>query len=267
MIVGASLSRVTLLSGALVLGLGLCLIFLAATGLVFRYVQPGFRPWVGAAGALLTALGVWTFSSIAEDRTAGPFPRVGAASPLPILLVAAGTAGGRCSLRLLGHRSWCLDQPHPALTSSVNEMTLLELYESATFSTTPPSLTATPSAPPACSTVATTGGRCDVSASSAAPPTPPNTPAPITGTVPHAQEGKWVEADRHRINSAGTRADGTQRRQHPRTREAVPMSKLDERIDVHAGSWVIGNPCVHHPRRRVLHLAYRRPAYHTARTH
>ena len=87
-----------LFSGALVLGLGLCLIFLAATGLVFRYVpatglvfryvQPGFRPWVGAAGALLTALGVWTFSSIAEDRTAGPFPRVGTALLLPILLVA-----------------------------------------------------------------------------------------------------------------------------------------------------------------------------------
>ena len=83
-----------LFSGALVLGLGLCLIFLAATGLVFRYVQPGFRPWVGAAGALLTALGVWTFSSIAEDRTAGPFPRVGTALLLPILLVALVLPGG-----------------------------------------------------------------------------------------------------------------------------------------------------------------------------
>ena len=102
-----------LLSGALVLGLGLCLIFLAATGLVFRYVQPGFRPWVGAAGALLTALGVWTFSSIAEDRTTGPFPRVGTALLLPILLVAL-VLPGALQFASTGPSKLVPDQPHRA---------------------------------------------------------------------------------------------------------------------------------------------------------
>ena len=190
-----------LLSGALVLGLGLCLIFLAATGLVFRYVQPGFRPWVGAAGALLTALGVWTFSSIAEDRTAGPFPRVGTALLLPILLVAL-VLPGALQFASTGPSKLVPDQPHPALTSSVNEMTLLELYERYFFDD--PALLDG-------HTIRTAGMLhrgdngwevrrfriicCAADASEYA--------VPITGTVPHAQEGKWVEV----IGTASTQPE------------------------------------------------------------
>ena len=146
---------------------------------------------------------MWTFSSIAEDRTAGPFPRVGTALLLPILLVAL-VLPGALQFASTGPSKLVPDQPHPALTSSVNEMTLLELYERYFFDD--PALLDG-------HTIRTAGMLhrgdngwevrrfriicCAADASEYA--------VPITGTVPHAQEGKWVEV----IGTASTQPELT----------------------------------------------------------
>ncbi|WP_377756022.1 ATP-binding cassette domain-containing protein [Corynebacterium durum] len=120
---------------------------------------------------------------------------------LPILLVAL-VLPGALQFASTGPSKLVPDQPHPALTSSVNEMTLLELYERYFFDD--PALLDG-------HTIRTAGMLhrgdngwevrrfriicCAADASEYA--------VPITGTVPHAQEGKWVEV----IGTASTQPE------------------------------------------------------------
>lgn len=116
-------------AAALVLGLGICLLFLAITATVFRYVQPGFRPWVGVTGVFLIALGMWSFAAISREKGIGTPSRAGWFLLLPILLICLVLPGALTAGVTRVDRASISAGDYPEFGPGLNDTTVRELVE------------------------------------------------------------------------------------------------------------------------------------------
>lgn len=112
--------------GALIFTVGLVLSLLCSSGLVYRYVQPGFMWFVLATGLVLIALGIAVEWRAYNDHGLGHGSRASVMLLIPLLLLVVTAPGPLLPRSGRVQVTKAADMELPELHDDVNDMTVLD---------------------------------------------------------------------------------------------------------------------------------------------